>query len=327
MGLLSGLGTAGNLHAAVNFVFDYGSGSEGFNDPVLGPDRRSALEQAADTLGSWFGHDAIVHIDARSYSDPMDATLAYAGSSFSAFSGFRGYLTGIVGQKILSDGVQDLNGASADGELMLNFAHSWDLDDHIDPGSYDFKASVMHEMLHAVGFASGINGDGTDIWGAETGAESTPGGGTNGGIWAPFDNFVVDVNGTSVIDDSDYHLNLVNWSLNATGGDAPDGGLFFDGPNARAANDGLPVGLHTPSTFEPGSSVSHLDTTGNKLLGPLLMHSSSDTGPLPRELSEVERGVLQDLGYAVVPEPSSTLLILLGLTWLGSRRAPRYPLK
>lgn len=186
--------------AAISFLFDYGTETNGFNGPLVGAQRRAALEDAAATPGSWFNHDTTIQISAQSFHDSGDQTLAYAGSNFAVTSGFRGYLQGIVGQKILSNGAVDGNGISADGQLTVNFGHSWDLGDAVDPGSFDFKATVMHEMLHAIGFASGINADGSDIWGAETPTESMPGGGSHGGIWAPFDDYLIDVSGTSMID-------------------------------------------------------------------------------------------------------------------------------
>ncbi len=321
-GLLLALGTV-QVMGAVSFVFDYGSGSDGFNDSTLGADRRNALESAAATLGSWFNHTATIEITASSFNDGGDATLAYAGSSFSVYSGFRGYLTGIVGQKIMSNGATDANGIDADGEITVNFGHSWDLDDSVDASSYDFKSTVMHEMLHAVGFASGINADGTDIWGAETPSESTPGGGANGGIWSPFDDFLVDVDGNAIINDTEFHLDLVNWTMDSVGGSAPAGGLFFDGPNTRAANGGDPAGLHTPTTFSSGSSVSHLDAS-LAAFDDLLMTASSQTGPGTRTLSEIEKGVLRDIGYSIIPEPSGVSLLLLSTTLLLRRRRPSH---
>lgn len=295
--------------AAVTFIFDYTGGANGFNDPVHGTARRSALESAASTLGSWFDHQATIHIEARAIEDSNDDTLAFAGSAFSVFSGFRGYLTGTVGQKLASDGALDANGISADGELTVNFGHSWDLDDQIDPGAYDFKSTVMHEMLHAIGFASGINGDGSDIWGVETPNESTPGGGSNGGIWSPFDDFLVDVDGNAIINDTEFHIDLTNWTSDSTGGAGPDGGLFFDGPNARAANDGDPVALYTPNAFSTGSSVSHLDTDYKPFEDYLMAHTSQP-GANARTLSPVEKGILTDLGFRIIPEPSSIALLL-----------------
>ena len=42
----------------------------------------------------------------------------------------------------------------------------------------------------------------------------------------------------------------------------------------------------------------------------LLMNAASDTGQGIRTLSAIELGILKDLGYNVVPEPSTYALIL-----------------
>ena len=109
--------------AAVTFVFDCGTGSIGFNDPTEGATRRNALESAATTLGSWFGHTATIQIEAMSNAGGGGAssTLASGRSQFSVVTGVRGYEEGIVRAKILSNGGSDWNGANADGQLEVYF--------------------------------------------------------------------------------------------------------------------------------------------------------------------------------------------------------------
>lgn len=301
---------------AVTFLFDYGTGTVGFNDPTEGAARRASLENAASSLGSLFAATATVTIDAFSLDDSGSGTLAYAGSSFSTSTSFRGYLRGVVGEKILSG--TDRNGANADGQITVNFGWNWDLDDDVASDALDFKAIATHELLHAVGFVSGIEADGTDGWGF-TENESTAGGGANGGVWTVFDDFVVDAAGNPVIDDTGYHIDLTNWNANSVGGAAPTDGLFFSGANAVAANGGNLVGLYTPTTFSPGSSVSHLDTDFKPFEDHIMSHSIS-LGPQTRTLSDIEKGMLTDFGFTIVPEPSTGILLLIAQLWLTTRR-------
>ncbi len=320
-GLLFGAFLVSSLssgNGAVVFQFNYSaSPTDEFNDPTDGTARRNALASAASMIGGWFDHTATVVMDVTGYST-NNTTLASAGSQLSVTGGFLGYISGVVGTKILTNGASDLNGATADGEVNVNFFHSWDLDDDVGAGSYDFKSTLIHELLHAVGFASLINEDGSDVWGHTANED------TDGGIWATFDDFVEDADGNAIIDDTDFTIDLTNWNADSVGGTSPTNGLFFDGPNARAANGGQPVGLYTPTTWNEGSSVSHLDTD-NKSLEDLLMTHSTSTGPGPRTLSAVEEGVLMDLGFSLIPEPSSTSLLVFAAMLVATHRRRKTP--
>ncbi|MFT4641587.1 MAG: hypothetical protein ACI8T1_004929 [Verrucomicrobiales bacterium] len=134
-------------------------------------------------------------------------------------------------------------------------------------------------MLHVVGFTSGIQQDGSDYFSSPNPA--TSGGAPNGGIWTPFDNFLVDVNGNPIIEDTDFHIDQTLWDAVSDGGTAPTDGIFFGGPHAVAANGGDLVGLYSPTTFNAGSSVSHLDSDFKPFEGILTTHSSKDRRHAP----------------------------------------------
>jgi len=271
--------------ADVTFVFDY-TGSAEFNDAVQGPARRAALESVAAELGAQLDHTATVNLMVESTNDPNGDTLASAGSEVvdASMLPFSGYVRGVVMEKIL--GGTDPNGAAADGSVSVNFGQPWDFDDNVSANAFDFKSTVLHELLHALGFLCGIDNNGEDTWGSGIG---------NPSIWEPFDDFVSDANGVELINDSNHILDRSRWlALRGAGVN----GLFFNGPNARAANGGNPVGLYSPAVFEEGSSHSHLDDDNPALAG-LMMLSATDTGPSARTLSGIERGILMDIGYTL----------------------------
>ena len=103
-----------------------------------------------------------------------------------------------------------------------------------------------------------------------------------------------------LINDTTFVLNTSSWSSLSIGGASPSGGLFFNGPKAMAANGGQPVGLYTPTSWEEGSSGSHLDDENSALAGALMLAATS-TGRYRRSVSDVERGILEDLGYSLQP--------------------------
>ncbi len=276
--------------ASITFDFQYGTGAGFWSDSS-----KAALNSAANTLASYLLATSPVTLtfDVTGYS-ANDGTLASAGSGFFAFSGFN--MTTV--QRKIQSGI-DQNGSAADGVINWNFFHSWGTGDSIAAGQFDFKAVAMHELLHAFGFLSLINSAGNN---------------TNT-YWATFDDFVVDSNGNAPISNGTYMWDT-SYDANLTGG---NGGLYFGGPHAVAAFGGL-VPLYTPSPWAPGSSVAHLDTTYFTGENKKLMNHAVSSGPGIRTLSDIELGILQDLGYmltesslasASVPEPSTWLMSLV----------------
>ncbi len=105
--------------------------------------------------------------------------------------------------------------------------------------------------------------------------------------------------------DSQFRLNVGRWNTAKVGGTTNTTGLFFDGPNAKAANGGQPVALHSPTVFVEGSSVTHL-----RIIDPIqtdathLMLFELRDGQVVRRLNPVEVAIMKDLGYDMtLPTP------------------------
>lgn len=276
----------------VDFVFEYtgsiaGSPANiGFNDPTLGAARKAALENTAATLGSWFDHTATVHIAVED-EQANNGGLAYAGGPLvSQNNGFDNRT--VAHHKILT-GV-DSNGAAADGYLGVNWFSNYELGNaasDFQNGEHDFGSTVMHELLHSMGFLAGFQANGT----SENG----------GNIWGVFDQFVADNSGVNIVNSTTFVSDTARFVTAATGGTA--NGLFFTGPNAKAANNGQAVPLYSPTSgFSSGSSVSHLDDNapGISWESHVMVAAGQDGARNARELAAVERGILMDLGYSLV---------------------------
>lgn len=282
--------TQGESGARVNFNFIYGTGSQYWSQSA-----RNALQTTAILLSSYFVVDAPVTVtyDVTGEYSPLTSTLATAGSDL--VSTDPGFYQTVVQNKILN-GV-DSNGAAADGVITWNFGNAWAFGNSVSNSQYDFQSTAMHELLHTFGFLSNVDSAGSN----------------SGDNWTQFDSFVVTSNGTKAIG-NDYKWKTA-FNSNLTGS---NGGLYFGGPNAVAAYGGL-VPLYTPNPWQSGSSMSHLDDstfTGNN---EQLMNAISDTGLGVRELSDVELGILQDLGYTIAPHSVSAFLFL-GLLLIRRRK-------
>jgi len=97
-------------------------------------------------------------------------------------------------------------------------------------------------------------------------------------------------------------------------------GLYFGGPNAKAAYGGNPVPLYTPKPWESGSSISHLDDSTFTGANAQLMNAVTDTGLAIRILSPIEVGILEDLGYDVANPPQTLLIFVIGFAFIRRRK-------
>jgi hypothetical protein len=302
--------SAQTAQAALTFNFTYKSPGQGFDDPTFGADRKAALNSAADLLGEYFvNYTATLDYDVTS-SNVNESRLASAGSSYSLIPGtFQGTT---VQTKILTNGAIDSNFFAADGFIDWNFYDNWGLSDNVASDQFDFKRVAIHELLHSFGFSSLVNQNGSGLGDKNPGTADT---------WATFDQFLTNADGVRLINNA----GVFDGSVNALTG----GSVLFNGQNAKDANGGVAVNLYAPTIFSPGSSISHLDDD-TLALSELIMASSVSAGQKSRELSDIEIGILRDIGYtqivapAQVPVPASTWLMLsglLGLVGYGRRKA------
>ena len=290
---------------AIDFSFDYNDPDGYFTDQA-----RQALYKSAKRLSAYFLVDHPTVLTYKVNSVNTDGGFLAMGVSRLINQDDPGFWPTIVQEKLLT-GV-DANGEEADGRINWNWHYNWGFYPTVEYDQYDVTTVIMHELLHSFGFESaavrgpspgGDLGD-TDreVQGLEKLLEdagiklSALASNTN---WSIYDKFTTTIDGNSPIDPGTYLWNsaydpyLVGYG----------GGMFFTGANAMAAYAGRPVPLYTPNTWEPGSSILHLDD--GIFSGPnrALMDHAQPKGPVDIVLKPVELGVLMDLGYTVVPSP------------------------
>ena len=154
------LATQGTTQAAITFMFDFADpAGTGWNDPTYGLERRTALINAADTLGSHFTANATIGFTVTSTNDSKSSTLASAGSA-AYKTNEPGFQPTLVQYKIQSN----YNGKVSykDGSINWNFADPCSYSSTtsgVGSNQYDFVSTTMHELLHAFGFISAIDPD------------------------------------------------------------------------------------------------------------------------------------------------------------------------
>lgn len=307
LALLAALLLVSAAPAQVTFAFNYLDAGTGFNDGTLGATRRGALESAASTLASYFtGYSSrTVTITVNvSENDGADA-LASAGSPF--FVVDNSFQRNLVMQMIQDN---NNNGQTSLGSMTWDFGYSWDYDDSVAGGSFDFKSVAMHELIHTLGFSSYINGSGV--------------GGANGTTWSWYDQFLTNASGTPLINPTTKTYQGGTILSDAVPTVGQPGDVYFSGTAAMAANGGQRVHIYSPATFESGSSLGHIDTDFFGTNNYIMTHAVAP-GQSVRTLSALELAILTDLGYSVsaIPEPSTYAAILgcLALVVVYRRRA------
>ncbi len=300
----------------ITFTFDYSSNTAGvgFLNPISGAARQAALTTAGQKFstmfGSHFSNSGNITLAVSSTDDAFSTNLISAGSEQIYSPGTFG--GGEIIRNKLQSGL-DLNGTGNDGSIEVNWGQSWQLDPAapVSLSEFDFYSVISHELTHALGFQTYLSEFGSDPFG--NGGEGTG----MPGSWTKYDEFLSNGAGGLLINPSTFEVNQ------ATYDNAKTSAVVFEGPNAKAANMGAPVDFYAPGTYSALSSLNHINgTNGN---ANTLMKYNIDTGSAERDYSEIEKGILTDIGYTptAVPEPSSISIIALtaGLTFCLRRRA------
>lgn len=170
-------------------------------------------------------------------------------------------------------------------------------------GTFDLVTVVMHEIGHGLGFFQTYQVDDGD----DDERDECPGVGEGFGCWglsaqgggnpfpAIFDRFVEDSDGTSLLNEDVYPN-----PSRALGSVLQSGAVRFAGPSALEAYENVPIDLYSPASFEPASSIAHLDETTfragdpNSLMTPRLARAEAIHSPGP-----IFCGILQDIGWSL----------------------------
>ncbi|MBI3964252.1 MAG: hypothetical protein HY329_01345, partial [Chloroflexi bacterium] len=202
-------------------------------------------------------------------------------------------------------------------------------------GTEDFYTTVMHEVIHGMGFlGTMVVADGVGRWGDEDGmvnpsnhghAHHHGARGATSAIppglkelnrhlledhFVPLSSYRVPTQGGTVYPDifdqfvvSGAGVRLIDTSVFANNSPAlaaqiQSNNLFWSGPAASAANGGQRPKLYAPNPFESGSSVGHLDeATFDKPSNPNAMLAPRGSNVTSVKVGSVILGIMADLGW------------------------------
>jgi len=241
-------------------------------------DARVAFKYAVDIWASYF--EATVPIELEAHWGPSNTNgvlgSARPGDYFNAFDGapdidlwYPSILADRLAKKDLAPGKPDI-------VLRFNSNAPWHIATDGNPGrsSYDLSSTVLHEIGHGIGFLSNAEYD--KFFG--TGYLIQP---------SPYDAYVQLPDGRLFTDFCARSVEL---------GKAMTSPLYWSGPLATAANNGVKPKLYTPRPYEDGSSITHLDeatfaTSGaNSIMTPVL-----DSGEVFRTPGSIALAMIEDM--------------------------------
>lgn len=192
------------------------------------------------------------------------------------------------------------------GMMTFNFNNSiinWNTDMSITTTTFfDLYSVVLHEITHALGFASLIDASGNSKFGP------------NFNYYSRYDMFLEDQNGTNLIGGNVSGCSLYDFGFNTS----LSSGILAPNPfSAPCVTDQTTCGdaiiysgsiaapVYTPNCFEAPSTLSHFEDqcfptgspAGNNVY--FVMSNANGTGAIKRFLQDEEHAVLCDLGYNV----------------------------
>jgi hypothetical protein len=262
---------------------------------------RNAVQAAVDTWAENFASTVPVNVNVNWSKDLGEGILAAAGSK-NNYANFTGapdktlYYASALANALAG---KDLDPANPEIEITITSDAPWYLgiDGKCPPKSYDLQSVILHEMAHGLGFNSGNYYD--EISGLGRIIQPTP-----------FDAYAQLPDGRRLID-------MPISSLET--GKALTSTLMWSGENGIKANNGVKPLLFTPSIYEPGSSVSHLDektfsqSGENAVMTPIL--GPGEVFHLPGSLllamfEDLRRKPSDDVSYGLPGSPQNFQAII-----------------
>jgi len=226
--------TGAHLDKTSTFVINY----------VAVPDSvKIAIQAAVDVWSVNFSSSVPITVNAT-WGRQSSAGILASATPGRYFTGFAGAPDNSLWYpSVLANALagKDLDPSSPEISIKVNSTVASSLylgtDGNCPSGQYDLESIILHEMGHGLGFLSNNSFD--PFFGYGTIDQPTP-----------FDAYTQLPDGRRLMDVPSPSLEL---------GKALTNTLVWSGPNGVKANNGIKPILYTPTTYEQGSSVSHLD--------------------------------------------------------------------
>lgn len=257
---------AASLEPNSKFVVNY----SGFPDWA-----KAQVQEAIDVWATHFQSKVLINVDASWVRTPSNILgSARPGGYYSAFSGAPDPTLWYPSALANALAGKDLNKSSSEIIIQINSGASWDQSGQNSvPGQYDLISVLIHELAHGLGFLST-----DDYFSNGVGELREP---------TAFDAYLQTEDGRRLSDLPSPSLEL---------GKALTSTLYWSGPLGVAANGGEKPLMYTPSQYDGGSSVSHLDENTFSKTGPnSVMTPDLDAGEIFHQPGPLVLAMMSDL--------------------------------
>jgi uncharacterized repeat protein (TIGR01451 family) len=260
---------------------------------------RNAFQHAVDIWASQLNSPEDIVVDAYWTSLPTGVLGAAGATTIHPVSGApvsNTWYPVALGNAI-SEG--DLNGSTAEIQAQFNKDFpDWYFGTDGNPAGdeYDFVSVVLHELCHGLGFFGSMRvEDGVGSWGYWDS--------TNTVLYPMiYDRFTENGSGQALL--TAFPNNSTALATQLQGGD-----IFFDGPYANAFNGGVRPELYAPSTWQQGSSYSHVDEIYDSTSDALMTYAIYN-GEVNHLAGPIVQGMFKDMGWTFNPHLQITSRVM-----------------
>jgi hypothetical protein len=238
---------------------------------------RAEVQSALDTWAANFKSSVDISVSAtwgRSASSDVLGS-ARPGNYFAGFTGAPDSTLWYPSALANALANKDLDRDNPEIIIQVNSSANWDQrgDDKPRSNEYDLESVILHEVAHGLGFLS------TDVYDKFFGYGSID-------QPTPFDAYIQTPDGRRLADMPTPSLEL---------GKTLTAPLFWIGENGLRVN-GDKIKMYTPSTYESGSSVSHLDeATFSKSGADAVMTPNLDAGEVFHQPGPLLLAMMEDM--------------------------------
>ena len=239
---------------------------------------RAEVQAALDTWAANFKSSVDITVTATWGRSANSDVLGSArpGSYFAGFTGAPDSTLWYPSALANALAGKDLDRDNAEIIVQVNSSANWNQrgDDKPRSNEYDLESVILHEVAHGLGFLS------TDVYDKFFGYGSID-------QPTPFDAYIQTPDGRRLADIPTPSLEL---------GKILSSPLYWIGENGKRVNGGEKIKMYTPVTYEPGSSVSHLDeSTYSKSGVNAVMTPNLDAGEVFHQPGPLLLAMMEDL--------------------------------
>lgn len=222
---------------------------------------------------------SFVNIEVKATNNPGSNSIATASTFYNVPTGAQNAI--LAGEVWNAINLVANNPALYDGVITINMGYNFytgysNAAGNSNSGQYDLYTVVLHEALHALGFASLIDANGNSKLGTTT------------GLYSNFDDFILH-NNVPILSNVGpvYQYNpttALNQGCVAT---------KFDNANSLISP------IYAPTIFSNGSSLSHFSDGCGSIPGQIYVMNPSLGSSQEKRLSQEEANVLCRIGYSI----------------------------